>query len=370
MEEFSSAQACKDRLPKEGHAAFGAFCSYRNMGTEERSLRAVAKALDKNKSLIERWSVRHGWMERTLQWDLINEREDVQSKNVDAQKLHKRHLEELNTAAVPRLKLAMALAGRGAEVSEYLRKLPIRKLFNLTLRASRGLMAIHKAQRSLVTYVLSIDSAASDVGGSNEESEPALVILPFCRCKQDHDCGFPKWPCESAKAYAAFRIYRELGPKRSIRATASNSGHHASQIGRWASKHFWKHRAALYDKHIRNQIEPDDFTKEKQLLRRQFNELKLAERLSMQVIETFDRRKEELNVDILELLRMAIKAARLLPLVHKGERDALFFDEEIERKGEQIFVSLRSKTRSSELLSEILSEEPMAKPEPAESRSA
>lgn len=357
MESSSPADTSNQRLPKEGHAAFRAFCAYRDMALEERSLRAAAQALGKSKSLIERWSVRHRWMERTSHSDRINEQEEMKAKEADAQKLHKQHLQGLNIAAVPRLKIAIALAQRGSEVDAYLHKVPIRSLYKLQLRALRGILCIHKAERKLEAHVLSIDLGGSNVGGSLAESEPASLTFLWCRCKEDHDYGYPQWPCESAKAYAAFRIYRELGRRRSIRATASKAGLYPSQIERWASKHFWRHRAALYDQHIRNQIPGSGITKERQLLRRQFKELEAKGHLLMKVLHTFDRRKHELDVSMLKLLRMAMQAAPLLPRFQKEEIDARCWIDEIERKGEKTILTLHAKSPKSKLLNEILSEE-------------
>ncbi len=52
-----------EQRPKESDKAFAAFSLYLNMGPE-RSLAAVAAKLGKSKTLMERWSHRHGWVDR------------------------------------------------------------------------------------------------------------------------------------------------------------------------------------------------------------------------------------------------------------------------------------------------------------------
>ena len=52
-----------DRQPKESPKAFEAFATYRDMAYQ-RSLAAVGWKLHKSKTLLERWSAAHGWVER------------------------------------------------------------------------------------------------------------------------------------------------------------------------------------------------------------------------------------------------------------------------------------------------------------------
>jgi hypothetical protein len=55
-------------------------------------------------------------------------------------------------------------------------------------------------------------------------------------------------PDETALAYQAFLLYLKLGRKRSIRQVAQLDGHDERHTERWASKHQWTDRAALYDR--------------------------------------------------------------------------------------------------------------------------
>jgi hypothetical protein len=57
-----------DRLEGEGVQAFDAFATYRDLGVE-RSTAKVAQACGKDKSLIDRWSGRYNWVQRTRAYD-------------------------------------------------------------------------------------------------------------------------------------------------------------------------------------------------------------------------------------------------------------------------------------------------------------
>ena len=52
---------------------------------------------------------------------------------------------------------------------------------------------------------------------------------------------------ESAKAYAAFVVYRDLGPERSLRVAAGRLGKSARLLKRWSSRHRWQERVASWE---------------------------------------------------------------------------------------------------------------------------
>lgn len=62
-------------------------------------------------------------------------------------------------------------------------------------------------------------------------------------------------PNETAKAYAAYCVYRDLGEKRSIEAVRENTGKrqgYERQLMRWSSKYDWVERAKQYDAYLAN----------------------------------------------------------------------------------------------------------------------
>ncbi len=52
---------------------------------------------------------------------------------------------------------------------------------------------------------------------------------------------------ETSKAYEAFCIYRDMGPDRSMRATAEKLGKSQGLMEGWSAKNNWVNRAALWD---------------------------------------------------------------------------------------------------------------------------
>jgi len=52
---------------------------------------------------------------------------------------------------------------------------------------------------------------------------------------------------ESAKAYSAFLLYRDLGPDRSLYQVAARLGKHVSLMKRWSSRRDWQARVQAWD---------------------------------------------------------------------------------------------------------------------------
>lgn len=52
---------------------------------------------------------------------------------------------------------------------------------------------------------------------------------------------------ETSKAYEAFCVYRDMGPDRSMRATAERLGKSQGLMEGWSAKHEWVNRASLWD---------------------------------------------------------------------------------------------------------------------------
>ena len=61
---------------------------------------------------------------------------------------------------------------------------------------------------------------------------------------------FEQQPRESSKAFAAFRIYLELGPERSLAVAADKLGKSKTLIERWSGKFDWPARVQAYAAHL------------------------------------------------------------------------------------------------------------------------
>ncbi|MFN7137723.1 MAG: hypothetical protein ACK4UN_00110, partial [Limisphaerales bacterium] len=61
---------------------------------------------------------------------------------------------------------------------------------------------------------------------------------------------FEQQPRESAKAYAAFREYLEMGAERSMAAVAKKLAKSEQLIRRWGAKYDWLVRVRAYNAHL------------------------------------------------------------------------------------------------------------------------
>lgn len=66
------------------------------------------------------------------------------------------------------------------------------------------------------------------------------------RLRPEHP--WERQPGESQRAFAAFAVYRDLGPSRSISAVARITGRTRSLIGDWSARYRWVERAAAFDR--------------------------------------------------------------------------------------------------------------------------
>ena len=64
------------------------------------------------------------------------------------------------------------------------------------------------------------------------------------------DKPYERKPNESAKAFAAFSTYAELGAKRSLAAVGQALGKSQGLIERWSRRHDWVTRVRVYDGHL------------------------------------------------------------------------------------------------------------------------
>jgi len=61
---------------------------------------------------------------------------------------------------------------------------------------------------------------------------------------------FEQKPRESAKAFAAFKVYLDLGPERSLAATGEKLGKSKVMMEKWSSKFDWPARVAAHGAHL------------------------------------------------------------------------------------------------------------------------
>jgi len=61
---------------------------------------------------------------------------------------------------------------------------------------------------------------------------------------------FERQPRESAKAFAAFSVYRDMGPERSLAAVAEKLGKSKVMMEKWSRKFHWPARVAAHGAHL------------------------------------------------------------------------------------------------------------------------
>lgn len=120
-----------DRLPNETDRAWAGFLAYRDLGPNERSLRAVARLLDKKLSTIAPWSQQYQWVARVAAWDRDHARQLAAAQLQDVVRMNKRHAD---TAQALVGKAVQALAA--IEVSK-LRPADIARFIEIGARIER-----------------------------------------------------------------------------------------------------------------------------------------------------------------------------------------------------------------------------------------
>lgn len=84
-----------ERQERETPKSFAAFCVYRDMGPQDRTLAKTADVVGKSTSLMDTWSQKYGWVNRAAEWDNEQDRikrEAEQKAQIEAIKeMRKRH---------------------------------------------------------------------------------------------------------------------------------------------------------------------------------------------------------------------------------------------------------------------------------------
>ncbi|MCL6611189.1 MAG: hypothetical protein K6T66_06590 [Peptococcaceae bacterium] len=119
-------------------------------------------------------------------------------------------------------------------------------------------------------------------------------------------------PGESSKAYAAFCVYRDLGPERSLEKALQNLSKKRAkwQLWQWSSKYNWVARCQAYDDYIERRKREE---KERAILEMAERHARLAVAFQQKVVE----RLRELNPaeleprDLSKWLDIAVKVERL-----------------------------------------------------------
>ena len=96
-----------------------------------------------------------------------------------------------------------------------------------------------------------IDRAYRSLQVALEEllSPASWALAPVPKRKQEPEHPWLRHPDETAKAYAAFRFYRDLGEQRAGVSVQIKFSLSARLIARWSKTHAWVLRTRLWDEH-------------------------------------------------------------------------------------------------------------------------
>jgi hypothetical protein len=116
-------------------------------------------------------------------------------------------------------------------------------------------------------------------------------------------------PDETSRAFAAFREFRDRGPRRRL---ADETGRRSSSHRRWAAKFDWRDRAARWDDHLAMIEDVERVEARREMFRTQRAAGRAAQRLAVEALRLLDSNT-----------LTASDVARLLDLGTRLEREAL-----------------------------------------------
>lgn len=96
-------------------------------------------------------------------------------------------------------------------------------------------------------------------------------------------------PGESAKAFEAFAIYRDMGVERSVRKVTQRLNKSLTLIGKWSSRYNWPERALAYDRDLDRQAHAQAVRDVRSMTNRH---IRIAMQLQAKALEAL----EQLNV--------------------------------------------------------------------------
>src|SRR5271165_1042190 len=145
---------------------------------------------------------------------------------------------------------------------------------------------------------------------------------------------------ESSRAFGAFRVYRDLGPRRSLRAAAAKFYERTSralerQIDKWSQAFNWVERAGAWDRHLDAEACKAQEEARREMAERHVREARALQAKALERLRSL--RPEELEPAV--LLRFFVEAAKLERLA-LGETDTLQRHELTGRGGGAVQFSL------------------------------
>jgi hypothetical protein len=159
-------------------------------------------------------------------------------------------------------------------------------------------------------------------------------------------------PRESSRAFGAFGAYRDLGPRRSLRAAAAafygrTSAALERQVDKWSHAFRWVERAGAWDRHLDAEARQAQEEARREMVERHVREARALQGKALERLRALC--PEELGPA--DLLRYIIEAAKLERLA-LGEPDTVQRHELTGRGGGALHFSLEEAVAAARELEE------------------
>ena len=129
--------------------------------------------------------------------------------------------------------------------------------------------------------------------------------------KSDYGAAWERQPKESAQAYQAFSIYRDLGEDRSLQAVATQLSKSLQLMKRWSKNWSWGERVRQYDDSLQREAQARAFKKAvKELEEMQLRQIKTAVLLQKKAVQALDA-LDPLLIKPQDIVRMISAGAQL-----------------------------------------------------------
>ena len=126
-------------------------------------------------------------------------------------------------------------------------------------------------------------------------------------------------PGESGPAYEAFRVFLELGTRRSVAEVVRRLGKKESLIWRWVTRHDWRHRTWLWEAHQAGEDEAAVRQQREGALRERLKDLDRMGRACLAFFGTLVRRDPETGEVIFDAQFTPQVALRFLELALRAQ---------------------------------------------------
>jgi hypothetical protein len=159
-------------------------------------------------------------------------------------------------------------------------------------------------------------------------------------------------PRETARAFAVFCVYRDLGPSRTLRAAAAafyqrSTASTERQVDKWSSAFRWVERASAWDRHLDAAARRAHEEAQREMVERHVKEARAVQAKALERLRAL--RPEELGPA--DLLRYLVEAAKLERL-SLGEPDAVQRHELTGRGGGPVHFTLEDAVTAARELEE------------------